>query len=91
METFIKENYTTKLYPHLKKTQRIFKNMQLPMQLFVCNQKRLSDHPNKQIYLENKKGPLDLNKHKLAATSSHLQPETIPRILTKTLFSLSAT
>ena len=46
-----------------KKPQRIFKNMQLPLQLFSCNQKRLSDHPNKQIYLENKKGPLDLFNH----------------------------
>lgn len=61
------------------------------MQLFACNQKQLSAHPNKQIYLENKKGPLDLNKRKLAAASSHLQPETISQILTKTLFSLSVT
>ena len=47
------------------------------MQLFGCKQKQLSAHPNKQIYLENKKGPLDLNRRKLAAASSHLQPETI--------------
>ena len=51
--------------------------MQLPLQLFACNQKRLTAHSNKQIYLENKKGPMDLNKRKLAAASSHLQPETI--------------
>lgn len=74
-----------------KKPQRILKNVQLPLQLFGCNQKRLSDHPNKQIYLENKKGPLDLNKRKLANASSHLQHETISQILKKTLFSLSAT
>ena len=74
-----------------KKPQRILKNVQLPMQLFGCNQKRLTAHPNKQIYLENKKSPLDLNKRKLAAESPHLQPETISQILTKTSFSLSAT
>ncbi len=65
--------------------------MQLPIQLFGCKQKQLTAHPNKQIHLENKKGPMDLNKRKLAATSSHLQPETISQILTKTPFSLSAT
>ena len=65
--------------------------MQLPIQLFGCKQKQLTAHPNKQIHLENKKGPMDLNKRKPAATSSHLQPETISQILTKTSFSLSAT
>ena len=45
-----------------KKPQRILKNVQLPMQLFGCKQKQLSVHSNKQIYLENKKGPLDLFK-----------------------------
>ena len=73
--------YQRKLYYETlassKKPQRILKNVQLPMQLFGCNQKRLTAHPNKQIYLGNKKSPLDLNKRKPAATSSHLQPETI--------------
>lgn len=58
--------YQRKLYYETltssKKPQRILKNVQLPMQLFGCNQKRLTAHPNKQIYLENKKGPLDLFK-----------------------------
>ena len=56
--------YQRKLYYETlassKKPQRILKNVQLPMQLFACNQKRLTAHPNKQIYLENKKGPVDL-------------------------------
>lgn len=73
--------YQRKLYRETlassKKPQQILKNVQLPMQLFGCKQKQLSVHSNKQIYLENKKGPLDLNKRKLAAESSHLQPETI--------------